>query len=166
VVVKTLRSPQKKQWNAIPMNKNLRVLIEGTQHYFKKLTGEAITVDKPQLIREINQHILDYTGVIGISGSHQGSIFFSSTKGLLEELLLALKITDDDENQIMDLVGDVSNTISGNARCELGAKFMVSPPVILKGKGEEMKVSHIEEIYMIPLLWKGHKAHLIISLEG
>ncbi|MFT6101884.1 MAG: chemotaxis protein CheX, partial [Candidatus Endobugula sp.] len=113
------------------MNKNSRVLIDGTQHYFKKLTGESIVAKKPLLIEEINQYILDYTGVIGISGSHKGSIFFSSTKGLLVDLLSALKMTEIDEEQIMDLVGDVSNTISGNARCELGAKFMVSPPVIL-----------------------------------
>jgi chemotaxis protein CheX len=147
------------------MDKNLRVFIEGTQHYFKKLTGESIVAEKPLPIREINQYILDYTGVIGISGSHRGSIFFSSTKGLLEELLLALKMTNVDEEQIMDVVGDISNTISGNARCELGAKFMVSPPVILKGKGEEMKVPQIEGVYVISLAWNGHSANLIVSLE-
>ena len=147
------------------MNKNIRVFIEGTQHYFKKLTGESIVAKKPLLIKEINQYVLDYTGVIGISGSHKGSIFFSSTKGLLEDLLLALEVTGINEENIMDLVGEVSNTISGNARFELGAKFMVSPPVILKGKGEEMKVSQIEEIYLVCLTWKGHKANLIVSLE-
>jgi len=28
-----------------------------------------------------------------------------------------------------------------------------------------MKVSQIEEVYLIALSWKGHKANLIVSLE-
>jgi chemotaxis protein CheX len=147
------------------MNKNIRVFAEGIQHYFEKLTNELIDVEKPVLIQQINPYILDYTGVIGISGSHKGSIFFSSTRSLLVELLSALQIDELGEEQIMDLVGDVSNTVSGNSRRELGAKFTLSPPVILKGKGEDMKVSQIEEVYLIALSWKGHKANLIVSLE-
>ena len=147
------------------MNKDLSVFSKGIQHYFEKLTSELIIVEQPLLIQEINPHISDYTGVIGISGSHKGSVFFSSTRGLLLELLLALQIDGIEEDIIMDLVGEVSNTVSGNARRQLGAKFTVSPPVILKGKGEDMKVSQIEEIYLIALNWKGHKANLIVSLE-
>jgi chemotaxis protein CheX len=147
------------------MNKNIRVFAEGIERYFEKLTNELARTEKPVLIQEINPHISDYTGVIGISGSHKGSIFFSSTRGLSLELLSDLQIDDVDEEKIMDLVGDVSNTVSGNARRELGAKFTLSPPVILKGKGEDMKVSQIEEVYLIALSWKGHKANLIVSLE-
>lgn len=148
------------------MNKNLRVFAEGIQRYFEKLTNEPAVTNKPVLIKEVNPHVLDYTGVIGISGSHKGSIFFSSTRGLLVELLSALQIDNVNEEKIMDLVGEVSNTISGNARRELGAKFTLSPPVILKGKGEDMKVSQIEEVYSIALSWKGHNANLIVSLEA
>lgn len=147
------------------MSKNIQVFVEGIEHYFAKLTNEPAITQKPVLIDDITQYIYDYTGVIGISGSHQGAIFFSSSKGLLAELLTALEITGINEVKKMDLVGEVSNTISGNARSKLGGKFMVSPPVILKGKSEKMQVPHIEENYVIAIAWKGHKANLIVSLE-
>ena len=64
----------------------------------------------------------------------------------------------------MDLVGEISNTISGNARREFGEQFMLSVPIVLKGKSDDIGVMQTANIYMIPIVWRRFKANLIINL--
>ena len=65
----------------------------------------------------------------------------------------------------MDLVGEVSNTISGNARMKFGEQFMLSVPVVIQGKSQAVKISNVAQTYVIPLSWKNFKANLIINLQ-
>ena len=69
------------------------------------------------------------------------------------------------DDKLMDLVGEVSNTIAGNARRVFGDQFMLSTPIVLQGRSDQMRVSNIASIYVIPVLWKNMKAQLIINLN-
>jgi len=84
---------------------------------------------------------------------------------MLRQLLAAIGILESGEDKMMDLVGEVSNTVSGNARRTFGDQFMLSTPIVLKGKSDSVKVSKVEEVYVIPIVWRQHQANLIISLE-
>ena len=146
-------------------DENLQVFVDGSSHYFETVTQKPASVGAPFLIKDINEYLGDYTGIIGISGSYKGSVFFSSPKNLLVQILSSIGVLSVSEDKLMDLVGEVSNTISGNARREFGDQFLLSTPVVLKGKSDDVKITKVEQIYAIPIVWKQHQANLIINLE-
>lgn len=145
---------------------SLAMFVEGTSHYFETITETPAVIGAPFLVKDINEYLSDYTGVIGISGNYKGSVFFTASQSLLHQLLSVLGISEATEDKVMDLVGEVSNTISGNARRTFGDQFMLSTPIVLKGKSESVKVAKVEEIYVIPLTWRQYQANLIINLEA
>ena len=70
-----------------------------------------------------NPGAYDYTGVIGISGARNGIVYFTAPRGMLTVLLMRMQETDTSEENMKDLVGEVANTISGNARRDFGKDF-------------------------------------------
>lgn len=146
-------------------DENLKLFVEGSSHYFETVSQKAATIGAPFLIKDINKYLYDYTGIIGISGNHKGSVFFSAPQNMLIQLLSALGILSSNEDKLMDLVGEVSNTIAGNTRREFGDQFMLSTPVVLKGKSDDLKITRVEKIYVIPIVWRKHQANLIINIE-
>lgn len=145
--------------------RSLEVFVEGVAHYFSTTTGSAANIGTPFLTQDINKYLYDYTGIIGISGNHKGSVFFSASLVMLTNLIAKIGILTTQEEKLMDLVGEVSNTIAGNARREFGDQFLLSVPIVLKGKGEDIKVSNAVNIYVIPIIWNDRKANLVINLN-
>jgi len=84
---------------------------------------------------------------------------------MIVKLISEIGVLTTKEEKLMDLVGEISNTISGNARRTFGDQFMLSTPVVLRGKGEQLHVPDITSIYVIPVVWKNMSAHLIINLN-
>ena len=62
----------------------------------------------------------------------KGSVFFSASTILLTNLISQIGIITTQEEKLMDLVGEVSNTIAGNARREFGDQFLLSVPIVFK----------------------------------
>ncbi len=145
--------------------RNLEVFVDGAARYFGTVTDTEANVGTPFLIQDVNKYLLDYTGIIGISGNHKGSVFFSAPNSLLTKLIAQIGIITTQEEKLMDLVGEVSNTISGNARREFGDQFMLTVPIVLKGKSDNVRVSDVVNIYVIPIHWRGTNANLIINLD-
>ena len=143
--------------------RNLEVFVDGASRYFGTVTDTEAQVGTPFLIQDVNKYLLDYTGIIGISGNHKGSVFFSAPNSLLTKLIAQIGIITTQEEKLMDLVGEVSNTISGNARREFGDQFMLTVPIVLKGKSESVRVSDVVDIYVIPIHWRNTNANLIIN---
>ena len=69
------------------------------------------------------------------------------------------------DDKLMDLVGEVCNTVSGNARREFGDQFMISTPVVIQGKSENVRAKDVVGIYVIPIVWRELEANLVINLE-
>jgi len=103
--------------------------------------------------------------VIGITGNHKGSVFFSTTRRLAVHLLSDMGVMTTRDEKLLDLVGEVCNTVSGNARREFGDQFMLSTPVMIQGKSENVRVTDIASIYVIPIVWRDLNANLIINLN-
>ncbi len=144
---------------------SLEVFVDGLTNYFDKTTSSTAKVSTPFLIQHINEYLSDYTGIIGISGNHKGSVFFTAPRIMIVKLISEIGVLTTKEEKLMDLVGEISNTISGNARRTFGDQFMLSTPVVLRGKGEQLHVPDITSIYVIPVVWKNMSAHLIINLN-
>jgi chemotaxis protein CheX len=63
-----------------------------------------------------------------------------------------------------DLVGEVANTISGNARRDFGRDFVISVPNVLSGEKPEFPQKPGQRSFIIPINWRSHSAKLIVSL--
>jgi chemotaxis protein CheX len=142
--------------------RDLQVFIRGLAHYFQQIFDEAAIVDPP-FLQGKESVIKDYTGVIGISGRQRGAIYFTATAEMVREMLEALHEPEIDEMAEADIVGEVANTISGNARKEFGGDFLISVPVVLKG-AQAITFPRNTQIFVIPFIWRQHRSCLIVCL--
>ena len=144
---------------------DLHFFIDSTINYFKEVTNESVSTGIPY-IKGKDPVVLEYTGIIGISGKRKGSIYITATADMLKELAGTLLGMDDvNEDVLKDLVGEIANTISGNAREAYGADFLISVPVIVQGIAEDIKMPDDVETYVIPITWKNYKNYLVVCLE-
>lgn len=145
--------------------KQLQVFIDGAIHYFQQLNVSDINVGTPYLADNNSPAAFDFTGIIGITGPNKGCVYFTAPSALLRHLLLALGETHSQEEYMRDLVGEVANTISGNARNEYGAEFMISVPVVMQGAPDGIYLHREQRSYVIPIYWKAYSAAIVICLK-
>lgn len=145
--------------------RDITVFIDGTKHYFKTSTDEEVMVETPYLVSTEELIINDFTGVIGISGERKGFVFVTAPKAMLRYLVLSLGEKTATEDLIRDIIGEVANTISGNARRAFGAGFMISVPLIVQGRPERMGLPREFNGYNIPFRWKSFPFQLVVSLK-
>ncbi len=145
--------------------KVLQVFIEGAMRYFQHTTEKDVKVGTPYLVKNDEPAAFDFTGVIGVSGPMKGCVYFTAPQILLKHLLLSLGETDTGEENIIDIVGEVANTISGNARSEFGKEFMISVPVVIQGAPSNIHLPKELRSYVIPVYWKAYSAAIVLCFE-
>ena len=64
-----------------------------------------------------------------------------------------------------DLVGEVANIISGNARSVFGHEFMISVPAMIEGAPGAIHLPSQLRSYVIPVYWKSYHAAVVICLQ-
>ncbi len=148
------------------MTKNeLNKVIETTLQFFTSISGKKAECGIPFLKKD-NPVVLEYTGIIGISGKRKGSIYFTAEK--LQLVALAKSMLEEEDvsvDDIKDLVGEIANTISGNLRNIFGTDFLISVPVIIDGEARDIKLPEDIESYVIPINWENTKAFIVVCLE-
>ena len=145
-------------------DEEIQVFIDGVVRYFERVTGEAAEVDPPYLKGE-DSVTLDFTGVIGISGRHRGAVYFTSCAEQLTALLHSFGETRIGFSDHEDLVGEVANTIAGNARQYFGSDFLISVPLVLFGQPDRISFPRHLKSFVIPITWRSFRSYLIICLE-
>ncbi|MBD3225268.1 MAG: chemotaxis protein CheX [Caldithrix sp.] len=144
---------------------DLHFFIDSTNNYFKEITGVKAETGIPY-IKGKDPIVLEYTGIIGISGKRKGSVYITADSDMLGELstiILGSKTQDPEMHK--DLIGEIANTISGNVREAYGADFLISVPVVVKGFAEDIKLPEDIQSFVIPLNWQNYKAFLVVCLE-
>jgi len=106
----------------------------------------------------------EYTGIINISGKREGVVYFTAPKAMLTVLLMKMQENDFSHETMKDLVGEVANTISGNARRDFGRDFVISVPSVLSGEKPELAHKPGQRAFIIPINWRSHSAKLVVSL--
>lgn len=144
----------------------LKVFIDGVLNYFQHTSDKGVKVGAPYLVKNSEPTAFDYTGIIGISGPYRGTVYFTAPKILLTHLLLSLGENDTSNENILDIVGEVANTISGNARSQFGHEFMISVPIMLEGSPNKIHLPEHLRSYVIPIYWKAYSAAVVICLES
>jgi len=144
----------------------LQVFIDGVVRYFQHTNDKEVKVGTPYLVENHKPAAFDVTGIIGISGPQRGCVYFTAPRILLKHLLLSIGEADTSSEHIFDLVGEVANTISGNARSSFGHEFMISVPVMIEGAPGQIHLPPQMRSYVIPIYWKSYHAAVVICLES
>lgn len=143
----------------------LQVFVDSAIRFFDtNLAGHRITAGPVRRIIDDENFILDYTGVIEISGSKHGNIYFSAPLLLIEKILNAMGEPSVDTDLAEDLVGEIANSIAGNARSFYGTGFEMSPPRILHGVPITALAESSQSPYIIPLEWDDNTSHITVWL--
>ena len=143
----------------------LETFVEGTTHYFQTAANQPATVGSPYLVSEGAPTVQEYTGVITIAGKRRGIVYFTASRPMLTVLLMRLGETDMTHENMCDLVGEVANQISGNARRDFGSEFMISVPRVVSGHAENHVTPPNVRSFVIPINWRSHSAQLVVCLE-
>ncbi|MBL8472654.1 MAG: chemotaxis protein CheX [Rhodocyclaceae bacterium] len=143
----------------------LRIFVSILQNYFERQTTRAAEVGTPFLGEANALPVFDYTGVIGISGARRGCVYFTAPGDLLRDLLLRVGESNVAEANLADLAGEIANTISGNARRDFGPDFMISVPVVVRGRTQSIQMPRETKAYVIPLRWQKHRAALVVGVN-
>jgi chemotaxis protein CheX len=143
----------------------LQIFIDGVVRYFEHTTDKEVGIGTPYLASNKKPVCMGYTGVIGISGPIKGCIYFTAPSVLLKHLLLSIGETETGSEYMLDLVGEVANTLSGNARRELGKDFVISVPLVVEGSPTAMQLPKDLRSYVVPITWKSYTAAVVICLS-
>lgn len=142
----------------------LKVFVEAVTRYFSQTTRESAVVRAAYLADgEMPRH--EYTGLITISGYFRGCVHFSAPAGLVRALLVEWREKDLSEANLLDAVGEIANTIAGNARRHFGPGLEISVPVKLRGSSELIKAAVRVRPFVISLQWCRHDAVVVVDLE-
>jgi chemotaxis protein CheX len=142
----------------------LKTFVEGTTNYFEVAAQQPATVGSPYLV-DRNPGVHEYTGIINISGRREGVVYFTAPKAMLTVLLMKMQENDFSHENMRDLVGEVANTISGNARRDFGNEFVISVPSVVAGEKSEPPALPGARSFVIPINWRSHSAKLVVSLK-
>ena len=143
----------------------VQIFIDGVVRYFEHTTDREVSIGTPYLASNKSPVSMGYTGVIGISGPIKGCIYFTAPRVLLKHLLLSIGENETSSEYMLDLVGEVANTLSGNARRELGKEFVISVPMVVEGNPTAIQLPKDLRSYVVPITWKSYMAAVVICLS-
>ena len=143
----------------------LKIFAQSITRYFDTVADGGAVLGTPYLGNDGESAGLGFSAVIGITGAYRGSIYYTASREKLHALLPKLGETSPDDTLCAELVGEITNTISGNAREQLGGGFMISTPFILKGKPLSVHPARDVACYVLPVTWGQHASRVLVSLH-
>jgi chemotaxis protein CheX len=144
----------------------IRTFVDGATQYFAVAARQPAAIGSPYLVTTGSPSVHEYAGMIDISGKRQGRVLFTAPRSMLMVLLMRMNETDTSEENMRDLIGEVANTISGNARRDFGKDFVISvPSVVAAEQGAKASLPDNIRSFVIPINWRSHSAKLIVCIE-
>ena len=107
----------------------LQVFVDSLRYYFATNIGGTLDVATAYHTESNETPASEFTGIIGVSGDKQGCIYLTATREMLGQILLAMGEPEIDPGLFNDVIGEITNTVSGNARKVMGPGFMISVPI-------------------------------------
>ena len=116
--------------------------LKGAMNVIKIMASISPKPGKPY-IKKDKLSVGDISGIIGLTGSKQGSVVVSFTKECALKVISSMMMKEYTDlcDEVIDAVGEITNMISGNARkhlAELDLKFEAGIPTVVTGKGHEI----------------------------
>lgn len=148
-------------------SEKLKVFVESVIAFFEQAGDQLEEVSTPYINSNQTPVAYDFTGIITVSGQFEGTVYVSATSALLRKLLLVIGEPDNTSLALLkDLIGEIANTVSGNARSEFGSQFIISPPILTEGTPSPAYLPRDKNSYIIPFFWKGHQGVIGICINA
>ena len=142
---------------------DLKLFVDAIQRYLMVTTRQ-----KPQLtsafLGTADVEGFEFNGIVNFSGSYNGHVVVSMPAKMLREILLLQRERDISDSALLDAVGEIANTLAGNARKELGSDLQISVPVKVQG-AMGMRTGVRKHPFVITLRWGHHAAMVCVDLE-
>ncbi|SNT69008.1 chemotaxis protein CheX [Psychrobacter sp. LV10R520-6] len=142
----------------------LGVFLSSISSFFAQIDGSPVAIDTPYLNNNKSAVGYDYSGIIKISGPLEGCVYVSAPSNMLREVMKVMGEPDSSMTMMKDLLGEMANTISGNARTEFGSDFIISPPKIVEGVPSISLLPKDRHSYVTPFTWRGYEAVIGICI--
>jgi|SRR5271166_2351340 len=146
-------------------DEDLKPFVTGTANFFVQVGSLPAEIDAPFVKESQDTVVSDFSAIIGVTGSQRGCVFYTAPRDMLKELVKRLGEPDLSDDICADYVGEIANTISGNARQELGSGFKISVPTVIRGSDNGVKLPDDAPAFVVPIVWLGHRSALIICLK-
>jgi chemotaxis protein CheX len=143
----------------------VNVFVNGMMRYLKHLDDVTAEVGTPYLMDTDQPTHYDITGIIGISGERKGCVYFTAPRVFLSHLLATQGETNLSDENLLDLSGEIANTIAGNARSDFGKNFQISVPVVVEGGPSSMHLPKGIRSFAIPVTWRKYTPLLVVAVE-
>ena len=142
------------------------VFVDAVLQYFDRTVNQPAVCGTPFLALEERPASSDYTGVIRIDGKRRGVVIFTAPKTMLSVMLMRMQETDMSHENLSDLVGEIANTLSGNARRDFGHQFNISVPAVSSGRERPLEFPDGARPIVIPIDWRNYPARLVVCLDS
>lgn len=143
----------------------IKTFVDGASRYFAQSADKVVKIGTPFLIENTRPTVFDFTGVIQVSGVYSGLVYFTAPRILLTHLLMSLGEYDTSNENILDIAGEVANTLAGNARSEFGSDFKISVPSLLDTSSQKLVLPVGKRSYSIPVYWRSYSAAVVVCLH-
>ena len=141
----------------------LKLFVDSVRRYFKVTTSQEPQITSAFLVtKDLEAH--EFNGIVSFSGSYSGHVIVSMPERLLRQLLLLQHETDLSDGNLLDAVGEIANTLAGNARKSLGPTLAISVPVKMQG-APSIKTRVRKHPFVITLRWTCHDAMVCVDME-
>lgn len=144
---------------------DLAVFTSAVKHYFLQTTNEPAEIRAAYLADSELAVQSQYTGLITLSGMFRGCVHFSAPHTMLLQLLIIMGEPDRSEEQLLDVVGEIANTIAGNARKHFGQGLEISVPITIHGTSDSIRAAVRTRPFVISLHWRNRDAMVVVDIE-
>ncbi|THB67600.1 MAG: chemotaxis protein CheX [Spirochaetaceae bacterium] len=122
---------------------------------FSQMFGVQAEPGSAYVIKDQIHHRWEISGVLGITGDHQGIVAFRLPRLLADKLLEKSGVKTANEKDRKDMVngmvGELTNIIAGNASNKFEEHDLdISPPVVIIGEHHEIAWPKIGPVVGIP----------------
>lgn len=148
---------------------DLGIFTRSLDNYFAELTGENVDFNTPFIVNKeegVSSYVREYTAAITITGEFDGAVYVSIEREMAIDLVKIILGEYTCEDELVDMTGEIVNTITGNAREKLGEGFNISVPMVIRGKNVHIDLPKLTQpIYIVPGRWKNHGFFVCIGLD-
>lgn len=144
--------------------RELAVFIGTVGRYFDTVGGARPDFLPPTIELSVPPR-LDCTGYMPVSGRLDGWIALSLPSGLLRRLLDHMGEDQHDEAAQLDLVAEITSTLTSNAREHFGEHLRVAPPLAATASEFPGELPAPPLSFRLPFQWRGADAFLLVALQ-
>jgi chemotaxis protein CheX len=140
----------------------LRLFVDSVSRYFDVTSRIAPEITSAFLgVGPLPGH--DFNGIVRFSGRFTGHVVVSLPAVALKELLLIQRETDLSRANLLDAVGEIANTLAGNARKALGKDLEISVPTVVHGRSSSETRTRVHP-YVITFRWNTYPGMVCVDL--